>query len=152
MDGENAWENYTNEGHDFLNLLYKPLSEAEYIKTTTIAEYLKKFPAKNEIEYLAAGSWIYGEFGKWIGNPLKIRAWEYLARAREELENIKAGLSAEKARLAWKQMHVLEGSDWFWWYGDDDSGDFDKLYRMHLANFYTIIGKEIPEYVKHPIA
>ncbi len=151
MDGENAWEYYTNDGHDFLNLLYQRLSETEFIKTTTIAEYLKKFPAKNEIEYLAAGSWIYGEFGKWIGNPLKIKAWEYLARAREELENIKTGLPAEKTRLAWKQMHVLEGSDWFWWYGDDDTGDFDKLYRMHLANFYTIIGKDIPDYVKHPI-
>jgi alpha-amylase/alpha-mannosidase (GH57 family) len=152
MDGENAWEYYNNDGQDFLNLLYQRLSETEYIKTTTVAEYLKKFPAEHEIEHLAAGSWIYGEFGKWIGNPLKIRAWEYLVSAREELTNLKKQLAPEKLQLAWKQMRVLEGSDWFWWYGDDDTGDFDKLYRMHLANFYTILGKEIPDYVKHPIA
>ncbi len=151
MDGENAWEYYTNDGHNFLNLLYARLSESEYIQTITITEYLKKFPASNEIEYLAPGSWIYGEFGKWIGNPLKVKAWEYLAKARLELENIKGEISNDKLQLAWKQMHILEGSDWFWWYGDDDPGDFDKLYRMHLANFYTIIGKDIPEYTKHPI-
>lgn len=151
MDGENAWEYYSNDGHDFLNLLYQRLSETEYIKTTTVGEYLEKFPATNEIEHLAAGSWIYGEFGKWIGSALKIRAWEYLAAAHEEFERSKKNLPPDKLTLAWKQMRVLEGSDWFWWYGDDDTGDFDKLYRMHLGNFYTIIGTEIPDYVKHPI-
>ena len=42
---------------------------------------------------------------------------EGLARAREEL-------------------FIAEGSDWFWWYGDDHSSDhdleFDDLFRRHL--------------------
>jgi alpha-amylase/alpha-mannosidase (GH57 family) len=147
MDGENAWEYYANDGHDFLELLYQRMSEADFMKTTTVAEYLKEHPAAHEIKYLAAGSWIYGEFAKWIGSPLKNKAWEYLAKARRDLENALPVLSAEALKLAWKQIYILEGSDWFWWYGDDDPGDFDKLFRMHLSNFYKIIGKEIPDYV-----
>lgn len=147
MDGENAWEYFSNDGHDFLELLYEKLSEADYARTTTVSEYLKTHPAKSKIRRLSAGSWIYGEFAKWIGNPHKVRAWEYLAIARKELE----GLTTGDLNLAWKQMHILEGSDWFWWYGEDYPGYFDRLFRMHLSNFYTIIGKEIPGYVKSPI-
>ena len=154
MDGENAWEFYTNDGHDFLESFYQRLAEADFVKTTTVSEYLKTHPAKRKIKYLAAGSWIYGEFTKWIGSPKKNMAWEYLAIARKELGDTMtqghkdAGINFE---LAWKQMYILEGSDWFWWYGDDDTGDFDKLFRMHLANFYNIIGKDPPDYVNHPL-
>ena len=139
MDGENAWEYYSNDGHDFLNLLYKRLSESKSLKTTTIKDYLNTHPAKAKIKRLAAGSWIYGDFGKWIGNAYKIRAWEWLAEARSHL---KTGDSA----LAWKQMQILEGSDWFWWYGDNQA-DFDRLFRMHLSNFYAMINNEPPGYL-----
>jgi len=148
MDGENAWEYYTNDGHDFLEALYEKLSEAEFVKTTTVDEYLNAHPAKHQIPHLAAGSWIYGEFAKWLGAAQKNKAWEYLALAREEL---KKDIPQDKLELAWKQMYILEGSDWFWWYADDSSGDFDKLFRMHMVNFYTIIGKEPPEYLRYPI-
>lgn len=150
MDGENAWEYYRNDGHDFLELLYEKLSEAKFLKTTTVSEYLKTHPAKNQIKRLAAGSWIYGDFGKWIGNPHKVKAWEYLATARKELQKM-AVLKTKIPELAWKQMYICEGSDWFWWYGEDTPGYFDRLFRMHLANFYKIIGKEIPPYLNNPI-
>jgi alpha-amylase/alpha-mannosidase (GH57 family) len=152
MDGENAWEYYRNDGYDFLSLLYEHLSGSKFIKTTTIAEYLKAHPPKSKIERLSPGSWIYAEFSKWIGNPAKNRAWEYLLKAREELAQIerKNTLPKEKLSLAWKQMYVAEGSDWFWWYGDNQE-DFDNLFRMHLSNFYRIIDKEVPEYLNKPI-
>ena len=127
---------------DFLNLLYARISESAFIKTTTIGEYLKLFPAKNEIKRLSAGSWIYGEFGKWIGSPAKVKAWEWLADARKALEQ-----SPQADTLAWKQVRILEGSDWFWWAGEDPDGSFDRLYRMHLVNFYKLIKKDIPEYL-----
>jgi len=150
MDGENAWEYYRNDGHDFLEGLYLALSEADYVKTTTISEYLKLHPAEHNIPRLSAGSWIYGEFGKWIGNPQKVKAWEYLTIARKELKEL-----SEKGEyvpeLAWKQMYICEGSDWYWWYGEDYPGYFDKLFRMHLSNFYTLIDQEIPAYLKSPI-
>lgn len=155
MDGENAWEYYPNDGQDFLELLYQTLSDSKIITTVTVKEYLERFKPKLNIERLAAGSWIYGEFGKWIGNPLKVRAWEYLAQARAELEqkisDDKQFVSSDKFNLAWKQMHILEGSDWFWWYGEDPTQDFDRLFRMHLSNFYSIIEKDIPEYLNKPL-
>ena len=44
---------------------------------------------------------------------------------------------------------IAEGSDWFWWYGDDHSSDhdrdFDELFRTHLRNAYTYLGLAIPD-------
>jgi len=155
MDGENAWEHYTNDGGDFLNLLYQKLSESKFIKTITVSEYLEKFSPRAEIKRLACGSWIYADFGKWIGSPLKLKAWEELAKAREELENIANGkwqmANGSNLDLARKQIYICEGSDWFWWYGDETNGDFDKLFRSHLVNFYELIGKEPPAYLKRPL-
>jgi len=152
MDGENAWEYFVNDGHDFLNLLYTKLSEADYLKTTTVSEYLKFHESAADIRRLGAGSWIYGNFGKWIGSPYKNKAWEYLAAARKELGPFlsSGSVSQQEKDLAIKQMQICEGSDWFWWYGDNHDG-FDCLFREHLANFYTIIGKEAPDYLKKPL-
>ncbi len=147
MDGENAWEYFTNDGHDFLNLLYKRLSESKTIKTTTISEYLKKYQARTDIKHLGTGSWIYGNFDKWMNNPYKTKAWDWLLAAREELENNENNVN----ELAIKQMQILEGSDWFWWYGEDPDGSFDRLFRMHLSNLYSIIKREPPEYLKFPL-
>jgi alpha-amylase/alpha-mannosidase (GH57 family) len=150
MDGENAWEYYPNDGHDFLNELYIRLCEAKFLKTTTVSEYLNLFPTQNNIRRLSAGSWIYGEFGKWIGSPYKNKAWDYLAQARAELQKL-INTNQNINELAWKQMRICEGSDWFWWAGEDPHGEFDRLFRKHLANFYTLIGKEIPGYLKSPL-
>jgi alpha-amylase/alpha-mannosidase (GH57 family) len=152
MDGENAWEYYAHDGHDFLESLYKKLSESDFVTTTTIKDYLRDHPPESEINHLAAGSWIYAQFGKWIGNPQKVAAWEVLAKAREELENLKSGAAGVDLELAWRQMYICEGSDWFWWYGEEEIAEFDKLFRMHLSNFYTIIGKPIPDNLKRPIS
>jgi alpha-amylase/alpha-mannosidase (GH57 family) len=150
MDGENAWEYFRKDGHEFLELLYQRLSETPYVKCVTVSEYLEMHPPKKSIRRLAAGSWIYAEFGKWIGNPAKVKAWEWLAEARAELESlIESG--AEIPPLAWKQMMICEGSDWFWWYGDEQNGDFDVLFRMHLSNFYAILGKPAPLYLNSPL-
>ena len=152
MDGENAWEYYINDGHDFLDLLYQRLSDSKFIKTVTVSEYLNAHTSNTpgpEIKRLAAGSWIYAEFGKWIGNPLKVKAWECLAKARKELIDAETIKDQQTKALAWKQVYICEGSDWFWWYGDNHNA-FDRLFRMHLSNFYRIIGKDVPEYLKRP--
>jgi len=150
MDGENAWEYYINDGHYFLESLYQRLSDATFVKVVTISEYLKIFPAVFEIKRLGAGSWIYADFFKWIGNPYKNKAWECLTKARQELENSQSQIPSSNLELAYKQIYIAEGSDWFWWYGENHL-DFDRLFRMHLSNFYTIIGKEIPDYLKKPL-
>jgi alpha-amylase/alpha-mannosidase (GH57 family) len=152
MDGENAWEYYKNDGHDFLELLYARLCESSFVKTTTVSEHLKNHPPKGKIKKLVPGSWIFSNFDKWMNNPYKTRAWEVLAEARKELEGVKCQVSGVKLDLAWKQMYILEGSDWFWWYGEDPSGSFDRLFRRHLLNFYRLIEKEPPDYLNQPLA
>ena len=46
-------------------------------------------------------------------------------------------------------MLIAEGSDWFWWYGDDHSSDhdleFDELFRRHVRNVYRALDKPVPE-------
>jgi len=152
MDGENAWEYYANDGQDFLNLLYQRLSESSSIKTTTVSEYLKTHQTKSKIRHLCAGSWIYGNFNKWMANPYKTKAWDWLLEARKKLDKINRDLDAKQLTLAWKQIYILEGSDWFWWYGEDPDGSFDKLFRRHLNNFYAIIEEAPPDYLQSPLS
>jgi alpha-amylase/alpha-mannosidase (GH57 family) len=49
---------------------------------------------------------------------------------------------------AYEEILIAEGSDWFWWYGDDHSSDqdaeFDDLFRRHVRNAYTALGLEPP--------
>ena len=54
--------------------------------------------------------------------------------------------AVEQAR---EEMLIAEGSDWFWWYGDDHSSDhdreFDDLFRRHLRNAYRLLQKPVPD-------
>jgi alpha-amylase/alpha-mannosidase (GH57 family) len=151
MDGENAWEYYDNDGHDFLEELYARLSESKTITTTTVSAYLKTHPPKSKIRRIASGSWIYSNFNKWMNHPLKARGWELLTQARQEINDAAGRVSSKEMELAWKQIYILEGSDWFWWLGEDPDGSFDALFRLHLANFYTLIKKDVPDYLKRPL-
>ncbi len=151
LDGENAWEYYPNDGIDFLTLLYERLSLSQNIQTTTVSEFLNSHPADDYLSNLAAGSWIDGNFNKWIGHPEKNLAWDYLLQAREKLELALSEKKDFNRELAFKQIYAAEGSDWFWWYGDNGPGEFDSLFRMHLMNFYKIINEPPPEYLFKPI-
>jgi len=50
---------------------------------------------------------------------------------------------------------AAEGSDWFWWFGDDFSTPFahlfDRLFRLHLAAAYAAMGVPVPEGVRRPV-
>jgi hypothetical protein len=52
-------------------------------------------------------------------------------------------------------LFAAEGSDWFWWYGDDHfsphSDRFDLLFRRHLTNVYRLLGVDIPGELYDPI-
>ena len=52
--------------------------------------------------------------------------------------------------------YAAEGSDWFWWYGDDFDTDykeeFDRLFRTHLQNVWTIAGLTPPDLLNQPIS
>ena len=85
----------------------------------------------------------------WIGHPDDHRAWSQVAEARRALETPAPGLPEASLAQAREELLIAEGSDWFWWYGDDHSSDhdreFDELFRRHVRNVYRALDKPIPE-------
>ena len=149
LDGENPWPYYSDGGHEFLRETYRNLSHTKDVVTVTVSEGIGACPKKVHIPELYSGSWIDRNFKKWMGSPQKNRAWEYLAKARKELFSAKKP-SAE----ALEELYIAEGSDWFWWYdefGTELNFVFDELFRMHLANIYTLLGRVVPHYLEVPM-
>lgn len=168
LDGENAWEYYPNSGIDFLRGLYRALVSDKDIKTVKISDYLKEHPPTETLQTLFTGSWIGHNLATWVGHEEKNKAWESVAEARgflvsqlKERETfVEAnGLSPLQSNLvhkAWEELYIAEGSDWFWWYGDDHSSaydnEFDNLFRRHVKNIYKFLGEDYPKGLDAPIA
>ena len=153
LDGENAWEHFPENGYYFLNTLYQRLSEHADLKMTTYSDYLAAARNQPDIKRLVSGSWVYGTFSTWIGDRDKNRGWDMLGDAKKVFDQTVAEneLSGDQLLAARHQLSICEGSDWFWWFGDynsaDTVSDFERLYRVHLSNLYTMLGKEPPEYL-----
>lgn len=160
LDGENAWEFYKNDGGDFLRALYSRLSESEIFKCVTVSEFLSSRKRREPIERLFSGSWINHNFKIWIGHQEDNAAWDFISGARKALVEYTSkasgdAVASEKALEAWNELYIAEGSDWFWWYGDDNASlndrEFDWLMRAHLKKVYEIIGTEPPQILDIPI-
>jgi len=156
LDGENAWEFYENNAYGFFHALYKEIEDADWIESVTVKELFEQdLGVSLEIPYIKAGSWIYGTFSTWIGQGEKNRAWELLSTTKEFVnENIHKLNEKEKA-IVKKELMIAEGSDWFWWYGDDHftplADQFDQLFRKHLINIYTTFESAPPQKITTPI-
>jgi alpha-amylase/alpha-mannosidase (GH57 family) len=156
LDGENAWEHYDNDGKEFLHTLYRRLSDDPAIITVTPSHYLEQYGARERIEKLWAGSWIDADFHTWIGEDEENRAWDLLLDARQTLEGYRAAYSEdERYQQAMEDIYAAEGSDWFWWYGDDqnsmDDQGFDRMFRNTLKRAYTSIGQTPPAALSVPV-
>ena len=61
----------------------------------------------------------------------------------------------EQLEKAFDYMLLAEGSDWFWWYGSDQSSSnddyFGSAFRNLLKNVYTALGEKPPAYLDIPI-
>jgi len=165
LDGENAWEYYPYNGYHFLNDLYESLEQHPAISTTTYREYCDAVNAATERETgvsvlpkLAAGSWVYGTFSTWIGEPDKNRAWDLLCAAKQSYDMVmqSSRLSADEKIAAERQLSACESSDWFWWLGAYNPphavASFDKLFRVNLANLYGMLKLPVPAAVLQPIS
>ncbi|MCD6449210.1 MAG: hypothetical protein J7L34_01700 [Thermotogaceae bacterium] len=158
LDGENAWEHYKNNGNDFRKLLYESLSEDPYIELITPVEYIENYGVKAELDHIATGSWAGGNLDTWIGEKEENEAWDRLKKAREVLIKAMPGFDEETKQLAINVLYAAEGSDWFWWYGDDqDAGHNEVLFDMQFKNLlikmYELAGCEkadIPSYLFIP--
>lgn len=156
LDGENAWEFYPQNGKLFFTALYRAIEKASWINTITFTEAIKEpsIPTNN-LNNITAGSWIYGNLLTWIGHPEKNRAWELLGMTKEKVYNTVERLSELEQLELSKELYIAEGSDWFWWYGDDhyspQADVFDKLFRSHLINAFKIATLPIPHELYVPI-
>ncbi len=154
LDGENCWESYPRDGTEFLKILYRTLSHHPRIQSTTVSDFIAKYPAQKTIQKLWSGSWINSDFAIWIGHPEDNRAWDLLKETRDFLQKETAAKSSdpshkESLSQAWESLYIAEGSDWCWWYGDQNSTaqdeTFDQLYRTHLKNVYHFLGHTPPQ-------
>lgn len=160
LDGENAWEYYPNSGVDFLRKLYRVIEKDCDIECVRISDYLDEYPPEQTLGHVSPGSWIGHNLATWIGHEEKNAAWDLIETTRSFLvnrtdgkERLSLGNVTEKA---WEEIFIAEGSDWFWWFGDDHVTDykdeFDSLFRLHLRNVYTLFNEEIPGVLEVPIA
>ena len=159
LDGENAWEYYPENGYYFLQNLYEKLDAHPGLELSTFSSFLDACQPEAAVEdKLVAGSWVYGTFSTWIGDPEKNRGWELLVEAKHHFdEQIASGkLTSDEIAAAEVQLAICEGSDWFWWFGDYNPSttvsQFDQLYRMHLANLYQLINVEAPPHLADVIS
>jgi alpha-amylase/alpha-mannosidase (GH57 family) len=148
LDGENAWEHFEGGGRPFLRALYRRLSADTELRTVTVAQGTTGKPQR-ELANIFPGSWIDANFYIWIGHPDDQRAWSQLANAREALDLASESVPAPDVARAREEVLIAEGSDWFWWYGDDHSSahdlEFDDLFRRHLRNVYELLQQPIPD-------
>jgi alpha-amylase/alpha-mannosidase (GH57 family) len=162
LDGENAWEHYPNSGRDFLRTLYRRLAAREGdIEPVTPSALFAQSPPTEPIEEIHSGSWIDSNFRIWIGHPEDNQGWTYLREARravadrEELVQRGRADLAPKVQAAKDALLVAEGSDWFWWYGDDFSCDciaeFDALFRSYVKTAWRALGETVPPQLDTPI-
>lgn len=155
LDGENAWEHYKNDGHDFLRYLYEGLSHEDRLKTVKVSEYLNEYDKGETLSRLHAGSWINANYRVWIGHEEDNRAWDYLTETRDDLGIFQKLHPEKNLSEAWKAIYIAEGSDWNWWYGDEHTTetqqDFDELFRLNLMKAYKEMGKEIPQHLFVPV-
>lgn len=156
LDGENAWEFYPESGREFLRRVYDAFQNDPAIEAVTMSEGIRAHKAAPVLDHLVPGSWINANFNVWIGAPEDNKSWDYLYEARSLYERMKAKVDPEKAKLAFEELLIAEGSDWNWWYGPEhhsaNDRDFDELYRKHLSNVYQLLGAEVPLYLAQPIA
>ena len=157
-DGENFWESYSNDGIDFLNGMYDVLTKYDWIQTVTPSEYLSMHQDNlGTIDNLYPASWFQPNYATWIGEADENLAWDYLYRVRVDFENAKnsKNYTSEVIEAAFEYILLAEGSDWFWWYGDDQDSSvdeyFDKAFRTLLSNVYIELNLEIPAFLNKPI-
>ncbi len=156
LDGENAWEHYDGSGLAFLDAFYGALGGSELVTTSTVGDAVKG-AAGPAVPRIHSGSWIEASYRIWIGHHEDRQGWTALGKAREAVAAAEASGTADPDRLARAQRHcyAAEGSDWYWWYGDDfgseQLAEFDALFRGHVVQAALLAGASPPAEALEPI-
>ena len=158
LDGENCWEYYPDGGVSFLRSLYQGAVRDPRIRPVTVGDFLRDHPPTDTLHRLFSGSWISHNFAIWIGHPEDNRAWDALHMTRQFLvaQTGREVHDGDTVARAWDELYIAQGSDWFWWYGDDHSSAldalFDHLFRKHLRNVFTLLDHDPPGVLFTPIS
>jgi alpha-amylase/alpha-mannosidase (GH57 family) len=121
LDGENAWGSYRQNGVPFLREFFGRLNEEKFVTPIFFEKYLERHMPVRDIQ-LEPGTWL-GNFSKWSGSPAKNEAWALLSRAREDCGPI-------------EEILIAEGSDWFWWSGEEHTEEFVFLFESYIREAY----------------
>ena len=155
-DCENCWENYQNDGKEFLEKIYGLIENDDTLETVLISDYIEKDKHKKSLKKIYSGSWIDKTFMYWIGEPEKNKAWTALKNTKDDYQEFKKSNKNHPNLLqAKREILIAQGSDWFWWYGEpNNSGQdflFDYMFRERLKHVYTILGMSYPAYLDKSI-
>ncbi len=130
LDGENPWLYYPEGGGRFLREMCSRLNHTSNRLVPATLDHVAASVTPDSLDRLHPGSWINSVFATWIGHPEKTRAWKVLADVR--------GALAERDSAMPPSLMLAEGSDWFWWLGDDNPTAlaplYDRIFRRHLAD------------------
>jgi UDPglucose--hexose-1-phosphate uridylyltransferase len=147
LDGENPWLHYPDGGGRFLRELMGRLNNCAPELAPATLESVVDSTQPTELEHLHPGSWINSIFATWIGHPEKTHAWEVLTDVRRAI--------AKKGGTPPPSLLLAEGSDWFWWLGDDNPTElaplYDEIFRRHLADACKQAGIESPVNLELPL-
>jgi len=140
-DGENGWFRHSGEKAGFWGWFFEPLlqllgkdSDFNFIRLTTVTEYLKEHPPKDVIQ-VEDGSWNVpdtsddGRFLKWTGGEQRQKTWNHILDASRVVHETEEKLNASETRCsseteailqqAWRWLLLAESSDNFWWGSQD---------------------------------
>ncbi len=154
LDGENAWEHFPDGGYPFLDALYQAVSSSDFATPVTFSEYLDQHGPGEPLDFLATGSWIDGNLNTWIGDPIKNRAWSFLAETIDVARDTQT-LAHDKIERIQSLLMRAEASDWFWWFGEGHSSiherEFDYLFRQNLRVIHEELGLQPPDHLDRPL-
>jgi alpha-amylase/alpha-mannosidase (GH57 family) len=139
-DGENGWFRHSGENAGFWGWFFEPLlyllkkdPDFQFIKLTTISEYLEQHPPRDTVT-VEDGSWNVpdtlddGRFLKWTGGEERQKTWTRVLEASESIHKTEARIrekgscpkEAESTlEQAWRWLLMAESSDDFWWGSKD---------------------------------
>ena len=150
-DGENGWFRHSGENAGYWGWFFEPLMnrlekdpDFEFIKPTTISEYLDKHPPKDTVA-VEDGSWNVpdtsddGRFLKWTGSKERQEAWSHILEASKLVHEVEGKITSTKTNCSQEAEKALnqasrwllmsEASDNFWW------GSKDWLDKSAICSF-----------------
>jgi len=163
LDGENAWEYYHRNGRTFLREFYRRIEADPDICALTVSEGLRAAGDVATVQRIAPGSWINANFDIWIGHAEDVTGWNLLRAARDfytraaerRASNEKGAPTETQVAAALEALLMAEGSDWFWWFGPENSSandaEFDAFFRKLLSEVYRSLGANAPDTLAEPI-